>query len=183
MRGVVWGAVAFLGMVLVSVGWRAGHAPEQFVNEFWRPLPAAGQSRLLEETIAGLSSDVIGEPNFGQVYYTVDSAALAWTLREMPNAQFITQINQVETPLMIITPLDQWENPYLNALYRGQSFAFSYHRNWESFSQISFSRWLLYREGPAYYESVILWVRSDIFPEGSESITGVGAGFDLGVGE
>jgi hypothetical protein len=71
-----------------------------------------------------------------------------------------------ELPSIVIANQDT-QGVFLQASYRGESFA------WQRFSMgiqeqnFPFLTWFFRREAPNYSEDLVMWVRGDAFPSGS----------------
>jgi hypothetical protein len=164
LHGVALGALIFLGLYTFAASWSASHLPDRAANELWNPSPVAGFSHLLEKTLGDLSDMNTGNRDALEVVYQVESASLAWVLRNKPNARYASQLAPDEMPPVIINTKFALDDPDIAAAYRGQSFSWWVHRYWDQPLTQDIDRWLLYREGPTFSEPLILWARMDIFP-------------------
>jgi hypothetical protein len=164
LRGAVLGLLIFMGLYTFSAAWSAGHLPDRAANELWNPSPTAGFSRLLEKTLGDLSDMNTGDRDALEVVYQVESASLAWVLRNKPNARYESQLAPNELPPILINTQTTLEPPGIAAAYRGQGLSWWVHRYWDEPLPPNFISWLLYRQGPTFPEPVILWARTDILP-------------------
>lgn len=89
----------------------------------------------------------------------IDSPALEWLLRDRP-VEVRTAAGAESKPPMVITPDTQ--DPVLVTGYRGQSFVWRSKPTWRLFK---FAEWLPFHESTHENETVILWVRNDLFPD------------------
>ncbi|MCL4560456.1 MAG: hypothetical protein M1281_07575 [Chloroflexi bacterium] len=140
----------------------------------WSNGPAIAQEQLLLETIGNLSEWKTGAPNAVEVVVdSIQSPALRWALRNMPNATFVNNLGLGSSkPPIVITPKE--EEPALSASYRGESFVWEQSPDWSQLSIISQLEWLAYRQAPVTSTSLILWARTDLFL-GSNATIGTGA--------
>jgi hypothetical protein len=164
VRGLVWGISAFLGVLMVSASWNTVAAKERIANELWFPGPAAGNVRLMADTLANFSEYFTGSHTGLEVVYQADLAGLQWTFRNLQAARYSDHLAVEESPEAVIT-YETSQDPRLSAFYRGQSFSWSLSPNWEGALPSNLQRWWFFRDAPTISENLILWLRSDIFPE------------------
>ncbi|MBW8009751.1 MAG: hypothetical protein FVQ83_00730 [Chloroflexi bacterium] len=169
-RGLVWGLCIFLAVFTFAPNWRLITGPQKYANELWFPIPAAGQSSLMLNTLADISELENGTKTGIEVVYLVDLASMHWALRLLPQAKFNIQISPTDSPPAIINYI-QTSNPNLPAEYRGQAFTWRIFPAWGAALPENIIRWWLFREAPTASEGVVLWVRADIFPENIFSST------------
>jgi hypothetical protein len=159
--GAVWGLAAFLGVysfsaLMAAAGLR--NVPDS--AEMWRPgaqLPMAG---LLLDTVRDQSSwsnmDVDAQP---VTIAGIDSPALQWLLRDRPVEVRAAAGAAPDLP-MVITPNEQ--NDALVTSYRGQAFVW---RSTPAWQQLRFLEWLPFHATAHETETIILWVRNDLFAD------------------
>ncbi len=95
----------------------------------------------------------------GVTVYGVDFPALLWSLRNH-DLTVPLALDPASSPELIITPPQ--EDLGLAAAYRGQDFAWRQTPVWDSMP-VYFLRWFLFHELPASSETLVLWVRNDLF--------------------
>jgi hypothetical protein len=160
-NGVTWGLAAFLGiysfaMVMAAAGNR------QLPNsaEMWRPGAQLPMAPLLLSTVQEQSAwsdlDVNAQP---VLIAGIDSDALRWLLRDRP-IEVRVGAGAASNPPMVITREEQ--DPVLVSGYRGQSFVWRSTPTWQQFNLFD---WLPFHEMAHESETVILWVRNDLFPD------------------
>lgn len=164
IHGLVWGLSVFLGVYMFSASWNITSAQDRIVNELWFPGPAAKNVTLMADTLADFSEYFTGNGTGIEVVYQADLAGLQWMLRNLPSARYSSQLAVEQSPEAIIT-YDTLNDPRLSDFYRGQSFSWSLSPNWGGALPSNFAKWLLFREAPTISDNLILWLRSDIFPE------------------
>lgn len=167
LRGLVWGTLVFFGLYLFSVGWGAARNTERLAQELWNPGPITGERALLMDTLGDISEWDTGMRNSAEVVYNVDSAALRWALRDLPNARYDEYPSGDTMPAIVITYIDV-EQALPDQSYRGQSFAWLVYPYRYDLSAHDWIRWFIFREAPTESEQIILWGRADVFPEGIE---------------
>ena len=95
----------------------------------------------------------------------LQSPALEWLLRDYPGLRIEKTLPQSAKPEFLITP-DQ-PKVDLAAAYTGQGFDATHGPAWDLIAPSEWINWLVYRSlKPDVWvkETVVLWVRSDLFP-------------------
>lgn len=159
--GGVWGLVLALGALgfggtLGSAGFRGLAHPELW----WSPsIPM--QADLLQKTVSEMSEWSFGNDSAAPVIIAgVDSAALEWTLRDH-QVLIAETLDISSSPDFVITPLQN--DPLLAASYRGQDFTWRQTPDWNYLLPQDWVRWTALRNVPQSGETIILWVRDDLF--------------------
>jgi hypothetical protein len=98
----------------------------------------------------------------------IDSPALEWALRNH-EVEVVSILDPQIAPPLVITPL--MEDLGLPSAYRGQDFTWRQFVPWEGIRGADWLRWLVYRQLPRENETIILWVRDDLFPDARETTT------------
>jgi len=164
--GLVWGTTATFALYLLSVTWGASQLHPNKPQELWGLGPGGGQAALFETTLNDLSARNVGNRHQIDILTTVDIPSMRWVLRNYPKAQFTTDLKIDELPSVIITR-QEGEVPQLNTSYRGQDFVWWQEPGWTGVLPFPILRWLTFREAEIKNEIVILWARSDLFPDGT----------------
>ncbi|MDT8897455.1 hypothetical protein QYE77_04185 [Thermanaerothrix sp. 4228-RoL] len=163
-QGLFLGGFVFLSFLTFSATWQAaglGRAPSAQV---WGPQPYPAEADLLVKTLGDVSEWTTGRRDAIDIRVVgVDSPALRWTLRHFNNAQFVPVLTPMETPSVIITP--ETAMPGVSALYRGQDFVWRETPSWSLFLPGEWLSWIIYRKAPLQRQGVIVWVRTDRFPQ------------------
>jgi len=167
--GGIWGlALAFgvlgFGGALGSAALRGQSSPELW----WSPdIPA--QADLLESTVSDFSEWGLGNDYSAPVMIVgVDSPALEWALREH-QVVVAKSLDISSAPYFVITPLQ--DNPALSSAYRGQDFTWRRTPLWDVAAPQDWIRWTSLREMTQSGETIILWVRDDLFLDSKPSTT------------
>jgi 4-amino-4-deoxy-L-arabinose transferase-like glycosyltransferase len=162
--GAVWGIAAFLGVysfaaLMGAAGLRS--LPEGV--EMWRTGPRPVDAALLLNTVRDSSAwsdrDVNAQP---VTIAGLDSPALLWLLRDR-NVESQTVPHAAARSPMVITPLQ--EDPGLASAYRGQDFVWRRLPSWNLTGLSQWMQWLPFHQIPQETETIILWVRNDLFPD------------------
>ena len=164
--GLVWGTTAACTLYLLSFTWGASQLRPNAPQELWNLGPGSGQAALFETTLNDLSARNVGYRHQIDILTTVDTPSMRWVLRNYPQAQFTADLEIGELPSVIITR-QEGEAPQLNTAYRGQDFVWWQQPGWSGALPTPILRWLTFREAEIKNETVILWARSDLFPDGT----------------
>ena len=159
--GGVWGLVLALGILglggtLGTDGLRGMAYPE-----LWWPSSVSMQAHLLETSVSEISNLGVGNDTVAPVMIVgVNSPALEWTLRDH-QVQVVDSLDSASSPYFVVTPLEI--NPTLVSAYRGQDFSWRLTPAWDTTLPADWIRWFTLREMPQTGETIILWVRDDLF--------------------
>lgn len=178
-QGLSLGLLLSLGLYSFAGTWgSAVNYPwsQVFRQEFWKSYPQIADADLLQKTIHDLSSWKVGRSDRLSITLAVDSPALRWLLRHQQNLSLIPEEAALagfasggNTPLPdIIITRAVAQPPSLAASYRGQDFNWQVAPIWQSGIPADPLGWLLFRRASWQPETIILWVRSDVFPSGME---------------
>lgn len=176
-RGLLWGCLAALGLFTLAnvahLSWfyRAERAD---IQEIWASAPAVGDADLLLQTLGDHSAWRTGRRDAIDVTVELNSPSLRWALRDIRGARYPsvgeplsqgTGLMGENSPSLVITRQNA-AAPSLAAAYRGQDFNWLLRPAWTGVLPPNFLRWLAFRQAPVQPESLILWVRGDLFPGG-----------------
>lgn len=173
-------AVSNVSGVAFSYPWS-----QVFRQELWKPYSQIGDADLLLKTVQDLSRWQSGRADSLPIVIAVDSPAVRWLLRQqryltvLPEDQALAQLSgrqASQLPAILITPAIA-EDPALAATYRGQDLNWRYQPNWQGIA-LSPLNWLLFRKGTWEVQPLILWARTDLFPDG-QSVSGGGGDLPL----
>lgn len=158
--GAAWGATILLGVYTLGAAWGATGLRDEKAVELWDLSPRIAQADLLTLTVNQTSEWAVGQTDSLPVLIVgVDSPALTWALRGH-NPQNVVALDPASAPELVITPTR--DDLGLAAAYRGQDFNWRLYPAWDSFSSYTLG-WLAYHDLPTAPETVILWVRADLF--------------------
>lgn len=160
--GGIWALVAALGLYSVSALMSAaGLRTLPDGVDLWASGPSSPEAGLLLSSVNDMSD--WSDKNIDAQSVTisgVDSPALVWLLRDHSvHAQAV--LDPAAQPPMVITA--NQDNPVLAAAYRGQSFVWQRQPAWNQTGFGDWLQWLPFHQVAEQSESVILWVRSDLF--------------------
>lgn len=158
--GAAWGVALLLGIYTLGSAWGATGLRNPNAVELGDSSPRIAQADLLSQTADEISEWATGHADDLPVtVFGIDSPALLWSLRNH-NPQVVIALDPASSPELIVTPPQ--DSLGLASAYRGQDFNWRQTPFWDSFSNFSL-RWLTYRELPSSSETLVLWVRNDLF--------------------
>ncbi len=161
--GMTWAFVLFLGAYTVASAWSASGVRAKNGVEFWDHDQPPVQEKLLLSTINEVSEFSLGHAQAQPVTVVgVNSPALEWALRDR-RVEIVSTLDPQLAPAIVITPLISELG--LPSAYRGQDFTWRQTLQWQSITSPDWMRWLVYRQLPEENETIVLWVRDDLFPD------------------
>lgn len=175
--GSLWGArTAWRGLALGTLGalllyglGLGGHAAFQASDDprtLWFPNPVTDDVRELENTLEMMSLRATGTPHLIDIIARVpDNGALAWALRHHPNTTFAGGLGPEVHSAVVIAPWTEPE-PVLGASYIGKDLVIRRAWSLDSLSWRDMIMWLYRgasRVQPAPSETIMLWVRNDVY--------------------
>ena len=165
--GTTWAFVIFLGLYSLAAAWGASGLRAPNGVELWSSDPAPGQPDLLIASVDDVSEFSLGHDMAQPVTVMgIDSPALEWVLRERPVEMVSTLDPQVAPPIVITAVMNDLGLP---AAYRGQDFTWRQRPRFEEIQNPDWIRWLVFRQLPRDDETIVLWVRDDLFPDAREA--------------
>jgi hypothetical protein len=160
-------AVRVVGVVLlmgetVSALWSLNYIKSVAgAQELWRPQAATVETRLLHETVRGVSLGQTGtEDSLPLRLEEKASPVLAWTLRDFPLDAPQGALAS-DRPAVILRRVDGQDRP-LAADYVGQTFSVGQQRAWGGILPAGILHWLILRDGATTPEQWLLLVRADV---------------------
>jgi hypothetical protein len=167
--GTVWSFTVFLGAYSLAAAWGASGLRLPNGVELWTPDPRPMQADLLLASVNDVSEFSLGHAQSQSVTVMgINSPALEWLLRNH-QVEVVSTLDPQIAPPLVITPL--MEDLGLPSAYRGQDFIWRQPVQWEGTRGPDWLRWLVYRQLPRENETIILWVRDDLFPDARETTT------------
>jgi hypothetical protein len=159
--GGIWGLALAFGALGLGGAVGAAGLRGQIFPELWWLSEQPVHARLLESTVSDVSEWGLGNDHAAAVTIVgISSPALEWTLRER-QVFVVESLDASSTPDIVITPLQ--DNPILSSSYRGQDFAWRQTPMWNIAIPQNWVRWVTLREMAQDGETIILWVRDDLF--------------------
>jgi hypothetical protein len=136
--------------------------------ELWWPDKRPAQAEWLLETVNEQSEWSTGNTTSQEVtLLNIDSPALEWLLRgRVLNQVQVLDLDQA--PAIVISP--QIEALNLPIAYRGQDFSWRQAPLWEITGIYEWIKWSVFRDLPYDTETVIVWVRNDLFIDTHQSL-------------
>jgi hypothetical protein len=166
--GSVWGLAIALGIYGLGMAWSATGLRTQAGWELWWPDRQPDQAALLLATVDDQSEWSTGDDNAQAVtVLNIQSPALEWLLRDR-RVEEVPTLDTQGAPAIVIS--SQTESFSLPSTYRGQDFIWRQEPSWQILSIYDWIKWSVFRDLPYDSESVIVWVRNDLFLETSGSL-------------
>ena len=162
-NGLIWGTGAFLFIIFLSAGWHStglGQSPEA---ELWFYTDYIQDADLLTDTIDSIAEwnmVAAGDPVI--IVENFESSSLRWALKDRQHLEFNSLVSVDASPDFIITPSNQTVEQ-IDA-YTGQDFIWNVNPAWDLILPEEWINWAFYKNAPLEKESIILWVRSELFP-------------------
>ena len=166
--GTVWGLTVALGIYSLGVAWGTTglRTPEGW--ELWWPGKRPAQAEWLLETVNEQSEWSTGNATSQDVtLLNIDSPALEWLLRDR-SLHLVQALDMDQAPAIVISP--QIEALNLPIAYRGQDFSWRQEPLWDGIGIYEWIRWSVFRDLPYETETVIVWVRNDLFVDTHQSL-------------
>jgi len=159
--GAVWGVTIMLGVYMLGAGLAAGRIRSDYSAEFWAVGSYPVHAELISATVDQLSEIKTGSVDTLPVTVSgIHSPALLWALRRHP-VNVVDVVDVSASPAIVITPLV--DNPKLAAAYRGQDFTWNQQTAWTSNNINDWLRWIVLRDMPQSFDTLLLWARADLF--------------------
>jgi hypothetical protein len=167
--GSVWGLTLALGLYSLGMAWSATGLRTSDGWELWWPDRIPAQADLLLTTVNEQSEWSIGDEMSQDVtLLNLDSLALEWLLRGR-DLQMASALNTQDEPAIVIS--SQTDDFNLPIAYRGQDFTWRREPFWDLAGIYEWIKWSVFRDMPYESETVIVWVRHDLFIDSSQSLS------------
>ena len=165
--GTTWAFAIFLGFYSLAAAWGASGLRAKNGVELWTLDQAPAQPGLLLASVNDASEFSLGHDQSQPVTVMgIDSPALEWVLRDR-TVDMVSTLDPQVAPPIVITPV--MSDLGLPAAYRGQDFIWRQTPRWEEIQNPDWIRWLVFRQLPREDETIVLWVRDDLFPDAREA--------------
>jgi len=166
--GGVWGLTIALGLYSLGVAWGATGLRTPDGWELWWPDKRPAQANLLLETVNQQSEWSTGDDMAQDVtVLNIDSPALEWLLRGR-TVHMASTLDLENAPAIVIS--SQTETLNLPIAYRGQDFIWRRAPSWDIVGLYEWIKWSVFRDMPYATETVIVWVRNDLFIDTSQNL-------------
>ena len=166
--GVTWSFAAFLSVYSLAASWGASGLRSPNGVELWNPDQKPVQAGLLLASVDEVSEFSLGHVDSQPVTIMgINSPALEWLLRDR-QVEVVSNLDPQVAPPIVITPL--MDDLSLPSAYRGQDFTWRQRLQWEFVQNSDLLRWFVFRQLPLENETIILWVRDDLFPDARENV-------------
>ena len=163
VRGVTLAILSVLVIVTWNAGWSAAQNhpgdPREIIAGPEATSPAV---RDLASDLAKLSADKTSDATtLPLVVQSPPDGVLAWYLRDLRNASFVSALDASSGPVALVTTASR--PPALSGSYAGQRYALQREWRLEGKSSEDILKWLVFRraELPTPTQQVVLWVRQE----------------------
>lgn len=170
LRGMSWGIGAVLMLYTFSMSWAAAGNSVRPQMELWIRGYYPREEALAKKVIGDVSEWQTGRrDSLHLVISGFDSPSMKWVLRDYRQLDFVPFLPTDKQPAMVLTSAQPGNNLGLPVPYTGQPLVWGQQVNWEAMTAKEWLQWLVFRdvnsrEGLFERQTVILWVRSDLFP-------------------
>jgi hypothetical protein len=166
--GSVWGLTLALGIYSLGMAWSATGLRTPDGWELWWLDKQPAQADLLLMTVNEQSEWSTGDEMSQDItLLNLDSPALEWLLRGR-DLQMASALDTQNEPAIVIS--SQTDDINLPIAYRGQDFTWRREPVWELAGIYEWIKWTVFRDMPYETETVIVWVRNDLFIDSSQSL-------------
>lgn len=166
--GTVWGLTLALGIYSLGMAWSATGLRTTNGWELWWLDKRPAQADLLLATVNEQSEWSTGDTMSQDVtLLDIDSPALEWLLRGR-SLHMASALDTQESPAIVISA--QTEDFNLPIAYRGQDFTWRREPFWEITGIYEWIKWSVFRDLPYDSETVIVWVRNDLFIDTGQNL-------------
>jgi hypothetical protein len=162
--GTLWGSLTALSLYsLAMTSFSANLHPAPSV-EMWPDGPQAIPAPILLNQIDDLSEFSHGSAQALKITLIgIESPALNWLLRDWQLSE-AQALSIASSPDLLITN-QSFTGPELETAYRGADFLLRLYPGWNQATSAEWLRWIVLHELPQGQEPVLLWARSDLFPD------------------
>jgi hypothetical protein len=166
--GSVWGLTVALGIYSLGMAWGATGLRTPDGWELWWSGERPAQADLLLKTVNEQSEWSTGDTMSQDVtLLDIDSPALEWLLRGR-NLRKASALDLQEAPAIVVSSQSDAIN--LPIAYRGQDFSWRREPFWDIAGIYEWIKWSVFRDLPYDAETVVVWVRNDLFIDTSQSL-------------
>jgi hypothetical protein len=163
ISGILSGVIIFIILFSLAANWNAAGLGENPGSEIWRMDSYPEEIDLLINTMSDISEWNFGDKIFQDVIVVgINSPSLRWEFRNHEKVEYTTNTPPKATTAFIIT---RPGNPVSTPIsYRGQDFTGWQIPAWKLLFPVEWIRWVIFRDVPMENDTLILWVRGDLFP-------------------
>ena len=171
--GFIWGIGLTFGLYSFAAMVGVSQLRPNNPKEIWYPPTGVGQNKLFSDTLHELALINNGRDDWIDIVSELDRPSLQWELRNFSDVRYVATIGPEVMASIILTPANsegdstETDGPLLSQSmgYRGQDFTWSIKPGWPGALPSKWWEWVTMRQAPIEQERIILWARSDLFPE------------------
>jgi hypothetical protein len=166
LQGVGLGVCFLMVIFTLSAAWRATGQESRPEQELWITGSDFREADLLLKTANDYSLWNTNNPIGLDLTVENGSPSLQWLFRNFTQVSFVDELQADAAPSMVVTP--EQTSLSLSGLYTGQNFVTEQSPSWSTLSASDWINWMIFRQAPLTKTTVVLWVRSDLFPGSSD---------------
>jgi hypothetical protein len=176
--GFIYGLGVVLFIYTLATAWSGAGMNNRPEVEMWVEGAYPVEQKLVMKVLGDVSEWQTGYKNsIDLVVVGVDTPSLRWALRNHRKLSFISQLAPDAKPGAVISVEKPQANLGLGVAYTGQAMLWGQTVNWPALLNQDWISWFFYRDLPyrpdiINRQSVILWLRSDLFPAAAKTGTG-----------
>jgi hypothetical protein len=173
------GFLSGLGSVLLvytlAAAWSSAGLNVRPEMELWVNGNYPSEQKLALKVLGDVSEWQTGHKDTLDLVVTeLDTPSLRWALRNYRNVSFVSQLAPDSKPSVVISVLKPGANLGLGVAYTGQPLVWGQSVNWPALLSQDWIPWFFYRDLPyrpdiINRQSIILWLRSDLFPASAKT--------------
>lgn len=166
LTGLAFGIIAAAFIWTSSFAWHATGLPQNGWSDIWRSSGLFLQENALRSTLGQLSTWQTREDFSLELnVVNMDDPLMRWALRDYSNAKFAHVVDKASSSAVVLTPEDITPNDPL--AYQGQSFVRLQSYPLNDLTPVQWFDWLTSKQLPKEQTNLVLWARSDLFPNGT----------------
>ena len=162
LRGMGLGVCSLLVIFTLSAALKAAGQGPRLEQELWLTGPNFKEAHLLVKSAGDFSVWNTNDPTSLDLTVVHGSPALQWLFRNFTKTDFIDNLPANATPSMAVTP--EQTTLSLPGQYTGQSFVTELAPTWSKLTATDWIKWMIFRQAPLEKATVVLWVKSNLFP-------------------
>ncbi len=161
VRGLAQGLLAALLIYTLGMAWSAAGTRTVQGFEFWQAEGKITGQPWLVQTVERIASQQMGNASALDVALLgVDAPSLRWALRRH-HPREIAVLDSLSPPPIVIS--DSNQDLSAAAGYRGQVICWEKAPFWQQTGFFDWVRWMMLRQKAASPDTIIIWVREDLF--------------------
>lgn len=163
LTGLANGLGFFLVLVTLANSARSAGTGPRPELEIWNSGSTFLEADLFLKSVGDVSEWKTGRRDWLDIQVDgINLNSIKWLLRNQTHMTFSNGFSANANPSIVIT--NERSALPLKSQYSGQDFGAFTRPSWSTLSAGDWMRWMIFREAPKEQGTLILWVRSDLFP-------------------